>query len=74
MMEAALLGSDEAVSSLLSWGASPDKTAINGHTALIFAIQSKCSTMINLLAPVTKMDLGGALPGIAISQIEISAK
>ena len=64
-MDAALNASDETITSLLSWGANPDKTDADGDPALIFAIQSKCSTTINLLAPVTKENLGGALYWLA---------
>ena len=42
--------SDKTVSSLLSWGASPDKTDAEGKTALMSAIQYKCVTTINLAA------------------------
>ena len=69
-MEAALSASDETVSSLLSWGASPDKTA-DGDTALIFAIQSRCLTTINLLALVTQVNLGGALYWLARDKVEL---
>ena len=70
-MSAALNASDETVSSLLSWGADPDKTNANGNTALIFAIQSKCSTTINMLAPKTKANLGGALFQLAIDKVDL---
>ena len=73
-MSAALLACDETVSSLLSWGADPDKTANNGHTALIAAIQSKCLTTINLLAPVTKVNLGGALGFLARYKVELTTE
>ena len=52
-MYAALEASDETASSLLSWGADPEKTDANGNTALIYGIRSKCSTTINLVAKVT---------------------
>ena len=71
LMAAALSASDKTVSSLLSWGASPDKTANNGHTALMMAIQSKCQTTINLLAPVTQVNLGGALGILARDKVEL---
>ena len=71
MMEAALLGSDKAVSSLLSWGASPDKTANNGNTALICAIQSECQTTISLLAPVTKVNLGRTRENLTRDNVEL---
>ena len=70
-MEAALEASDETVSSLLSWGASPEKTNADGRTALMCAIQSKCVSTINLLAPVTQKNLGGALVRLAKEKIEL---
>lgn len=70
-MSAAHSAQDETVSLLLSMGASPDKTSNNGRTALIFAIQSKCETTINLLAPVTQVNLGGALEFLARDKIEV---
>ena len=71
-MEAALAASDETVSSLLSWGADPDKTHADGFgTALIFAIQSKCSTTINMLAQKTKANLGGALAQLARYKVDL---
>ena len=71
-MEAALNASDETITFLLSWGANPDKTDANGNTALMSAIQSKCSTTINLLAPVTKENLGGALFRLAMDKVELT--
>ena len=70
-MDAAIYAQDETVSLLLSKGASPDKTANNGNTALIFAIQSKCETTVNLLAPVTKVDLRNVLYVLAGYKIEV---
>ena len=86
-MYAALTASDKTVSSLLSWGADPDRTADNGQTALIWrasaektqakttalimAIQSKCLTTINLLAPVTTVSLGTALYWIAREKVQL---
>ena len=71
MMSAAQHASDETVSSLLSWGADPDKTDAKGDPALIFAIESKCSTTINLLAPKTKANLGGALYNLARFKVDL---
>ena len=71
-MSAALSASDETVSSLLSWGASPDKTNANGRTALIFAIESKCLTTITLLAPVTQAKLGRALEQLVRKKVELT--
>ena len=70
-MDAALSAQDETITLLLSMGASPDKTDHDGNTALIFAIQSKCLTTINLLAPVTQVNLGGALQNLAFKKIEV---
>ena len=70
-MNAALSAQDETVTLLLSMGASPDKTDDGGATALIFAIQSKCLTTINQLAPVTQVNLGGALEFLARYKIEV---
>ena len=70
-MIAAQSASDETVSSLLSWGADPDKTDADGATALIYAIQSKCSTTINMLAPKTKTNLGGALNWLAREKVDL---
>ena len=74
LMSAALLASDETVSSLLSWGADPDKTKVNGDTALICAIQSKCPTTINLLAPKTKGNLGRALWKLARYNVDLMTR
>ena len=71
LMQAAFYACDETVSSLLSWGANPDQTYANGNTALMFAIQSNCLTTINLLAPVTNRNLGGALYFLARFKIEL---
>ena len=65
MTDAALAAQDEAITLLLSMGASPDKTDHDDNTALIYAIRSKCLTTINLLAPVTQVNLGGALYKLA---------
>ena len=70
-MEAALSAQNETVTLLISMGASPDKTANDGHTALIFAIRSKCETTINLLVPVTQVNLGRALRFLAIDKIDV---
>ena len=69
-MSAALYAHDKTVSSLLSWGADPDQTSAIGFTALMCAIQSTCVTTINLLAPVTQLNLGGALYHLARDKIE----
>ena len=72
-MSAALSASDETVSFLLSWGASPDKTNADGSTALMIAILSKCQTTINLLALVTQVNLGGALYCLARDKVELTS-
>ena len=69
-MDAALFAQDETVTLLLFKGASPDKTDDDGDPALIFAIQSKCLTTINLLAKVTQVHLGRALRHLAYYKIE----
>ena len=61
LMYAGLHACDETVSTLIYMGASPDKSDNDGGTALNTAIQSKCVTTIKLLAPVTHVNLGGAL-------------
>ena len=71
-MAAALEASDETISLLLSLGANPDKTDDGGKTALIAAIQSKCSTTINMLTPVTRVNLGGALRCLARDKVEVT--
>ena len=68
-MNAALNASDETVSSLLSWGADPDITIAGDQTALMLAIQSKCSTTINLLAKKTNEKIGGALYMLAREKV-----
>ena len=73
-MSAAFSASDETVSSLLSWGANPDETDANGDPALIFAIRSKCSTTINLLAPLTQANLGGALRMLVKENIKLTTE
>ena len=72
LMAAALEASDETISLLLSLGADPDETDDAGKTALIAAIQSKCSTTINMLTPVTKVNLGGALRCLARDKVEVT--
>ena len=72
LMCAALNASDETVSLLLSLGANPDKTTDNGDTALIFAIQTKCITTINPLAPVTQVNLGGAILWLARDKVDVT--
>ena len=71
MMTAAFRAADETISSLLSWGASPNKTDAGGNTALMAAVQSKCLTTINLLAPVTHVNLGSVLFNLAKDKVEL---
>ena len=52
----------------------PDKTDADGDNALTYAIQSKCLTTINLLAPVTQKNLGGALYCLAMYKIELKTE
>ena len=51
---------DETVAFLLSKGASSDLMDRDGDTALVYAINSRCSDIIDLLAPVTQKGLGRA--------------
>ena len=53
-MHAADGASDQTVAFLLSKGASPDLMDKDGDTALVYAIQTSCSSTIDLLAPVTQ--------------------
>ena len=71
-MSAARTAADETISFLLSLGANPDKTVDDDHTALIFAIMSKCITTINLLAPVTQLSLGVAIIYLATYQVGVT--
>ena len=74
LMLAAGTGSDETVFFLLSLGANPDKTNGEGDTALIYAIESRCITTINLLVPVTQVDLGGAIGYLAKDQVQLTTE
>ena len=83
---AARYAADETISTLLDLGADPDGKALrffaNGtailridldwDTPLMAAIESNCVTTINLLAPVTHMNLGGALASLAKNQIKLN--
>ena len=71
-MDAAFGAADETVAFLLSKGADPDLMNKNGNTALVFAIQSMCSSTIDLLAPVTQKGLEGALRNLATWQTELT--
>ena len=71
-MQAALRAADQTVAFLLSKGADPDLMNKDGQTALVYAIQTMCSTTIDLLAPVTKKGLGLALSNLAIWQTELT--
>ena len=71
-MEAAQSGSDETVVFLLSKGADPNLMNNKGQNALDFAIQSMCSSTIDLLAPVTQKGLGSAIQCLAIWQTELT--
>ena len=74
LIVAACNASDKTVSSLLSWGASPDQTDVNKNTALLGAIQSQCTTTITLLAPVTNVRLEAALGCLARDRIELEPR
>ena len=65
LMCAAEGAGDETVAFLLSKGADPDLMENNGKTALVDAIQTSCSSNIDLLAPVTQKGLGKALACLA---------
>ena len=67
-MFAASDAADETVAFLLSKGANPDLMDKNGQTAITLAIQTMCSSTIDLLAPVTQKGLGEALGNLAIWQ------
>ena len=64
-MCAAAGAADETVVFLLSKGANPDLMNNRGHTALLAAIQTSCSSTIDLLAPVTQTGLEKALGYLA---------
>ena len=69
---AALGGADETVAFLLSKGVSPDLMDKDGKTALSAAIETMCSTTIDLLAPVTQNGLGLALVFLATWKTELT--
>ena len=71
-MEAALHASDETVTFLLSKGASPHLMDSNNMTALKFAILSRCSSTIDLLAPVTTKGVDKALSSLAAFNTELT--
>ena len=60
-MYAASRAADETVDFLLSKGASPDLLDYINRTALASAIQNKCSSTIDLLAPMTMKGLETSL-------------
>ena len=65
LMYAAIDAADETLAFLLSKGASPDFMEIGNATALVIAIQSGCSSSIDLLAPVTTKGLEKAAMWLA---------
>ena len=71
-MYAANNGSDEAVAFLLSEEASPDIMNENSSTALRAAIHTRCSSTIDLLAPVTKKSFDGALANLPAFHTELT--
>ena len=73
-MHAALNASDETVSLLLFLGANADKTDDGGISALMAAIQSKCISTINLLAPTTNVNLEGALNRLIKDKIQLKSQ
>ena len=56
-MAAARSAADETVIFLLSKGASPDLKNNKNQTALLYAIEAKCTSTIDLLATVTTKGL-----------------
>ena len=71
-MSAAVFASDETVAFLLSRGASPDLMENSNATALVAAIQSGCSSTIDLSAPTTKKGLDKALQWLAAYHTELT--
>ena len=71
-MWAAGTAADATVAFLLSKGASPDLMDNNDNTALDFAIQSGCSSTIDLLAPVTTQGFHEALKILAAFNTELT--
>ena len=71
-MYAASQAADETVAFLLSKGASPDLMDYNNVTALVHAIQNKCSSTIDVLAPVTMKGLDGAVISLAAYHAELT--
>ena len=71
-MSAAYRGSNETVAFLLSKGASPDLMDGKNDTALVDALKSKCSSTIDLLAPVTAKSLDRALMWLAAYHTELT--
>ena len=71
-MLTAFEAADEAVAFLLSKGADPDLMDEEGRTAFVAAIQTKCSSTIDLLAPVTQKGLGLALVNLATWGVELT--
>ena len=67
-MFAAAYGADDVVIELLRCGANPDSMTQEGSTALTFAVLSKSSSTVSLLAQVTKTGLEGVLEAIAEEQ------
>ena len=63
---------DETVAFLLSKGASPDLVNNNNFTALVFAIQSECSSTIDLLASLTKKGLVETVKDLAALRTELT--
>ena len=69
---AATGAADEAVAFLLSEGASPDLMDNKNRTALVDAIQTECSSTIDLLAPVTTKGLDEALAFLAAYHTDLT--
>jgi len=71
-MLASQQASDDTVAFLLSRGASPDITDKDNQTALTVAMRNRCSTTIELLAPVTMKGLDEAVKLLASNQTELT--
>ena len=72
LMYAASRAANETVAFLLSKGASPDLISNNNATALVLAIQMKCSSTFDLLAPVTTKGLDEAIKWLAAFRTELT--
>ena len=72
LMYAASRAANETVAFLLSKGASPDLISNNNATALVLAIQMKCFSTFDLLAPVTTKGLVEAVKSLGGCHTEVT--